>query len=134
MKNQIGVWIDHRKALIVILTDEGRKINVVISKAERQLRRTGDSPLKGSFESHQAPEDNHRDRKFTGELNVYYDAVIACMRGADAIMIFGPGEAKGELQARLEKDHLDNRIISVETVDKMTARQITAKVYERYAE
>ncbi|MBN2004049.1 MAG: hypothetical protein JXA21_11905 [Anaerolineae bacterium] len=133
MKNQVGVWIDHRKALIVILTDEGHKTNVVISKAEKQLRRTGDSPLKGSFESLQTPEDNRRDRKFMGQLDVYYDAVIACMRNADAMMIFGPGEAKGELQARLEKDHLDDRIVSVETVGKMTARQITAKVCERFA-
>ena len=37
-------------------------------------------------------------------------------------------EAKGELQERIEESKLGGRIISFETVDKMTARQIAAKV------
>ena len=132
MKKQVGVWIDHRKAVIVILTDEGEKIRLVISKSEKQLRRSGDSPLKGSFESQQVPEDDRRQRVFMGQLNIYYDAIIACMRDAESILIFGPGEAKGELKARLEKDNLGGRIVSIETVDKMTDRQITAKVRQRF--
>ena len=39
----------------------------------------------------------------------------------------GPGEAKGELKARLERRGLGARIVGVETVDKMTDRQIAAK-------
>jgi nucleotide-binding universal stress UspA family protein len=61
-------------------------------------------------------------------LNIYYDAVIACIRDAEAILIFGPGEAKGELKKRLERHKLDGRIVAIETVDKMTDRQIAAKV------
>jgi hypothetical protein len=132
MKRQAGVWIDHRKAVIVILTDEGEKTRLIISKSEKQLRRSGDSPLKGPFESQQVPENDRRQRTFMGQLGIYYDAVIACIRDADSILIFGPGEAKGELQARLEKDNLGGRIVNIETVDKMTDRQITAKVRQRF--
>jgi hypothetical protein len=132
MERQAGVWIDHRKAVIVILTDEGQKTRLVISRSEKQLRRSGDSPLIGSFESQQVPEDDRRQRMFMGQLSIYYDAVIACIRDAESILIFGPGEAKGELKARLEKDNLGGRIVSVETVDKMTDRQITAKVRQRF--
>jgi stalled ribosome rescue protein Dom34 len=35
--------------------------------------------------------------------HLFYDAVIACIREADSILIFGPGEAKNELENRLEK-------------------------------
>ena len=132
MTKQAGVWIDHRKAVIVILTDEGQKIRLIISKSERQLRRSGDSPLKGSFESQLVPQDDRRQRTLTGQLNVHYDAVIACIRDADSILLFGPGEAKGELKARLERDNLGGRIVGVETVDRMTDRQITAKVRQRF--
>lgn len=132
MKKRAGVWIDHRKAVIVILTDEGEKIKLVISKSEKQLRRAGDSPLKGNFESQLVPEDDRRKRAFMGQLNVYYDAVIVCIRDAESILIFGPGEAKGELKARLEKDNLGERIASVETVDKMTDPQIAAKVRQHF--
>ncbi|MGB2630260.1 MAG: hypothetical protein WBD17_03385, partial [Candidatus Omnitrophota bacterium] len=64
----------------------------------------------------------------TGHLNIYYDAVISCIRDAEAILIFGPGEAKGELKKRIVKNKLCNRIVGIETIDKMTDRQIAAKV------
>jgi hypothetical protein len=54
--------------------------------------------------------DDLRQRELTGDLNVYYDEVISCIRDAESILIFGPGEAKGELKKRLEKDNLGGRI------------------------
>jgi hypothetical protein len=44
-----------------------------------------------------------------GHLNIYYDAVTACIRDAESILIFGPGEAKGELQKRIEKTQWTHR-------------------------
>jgi hypothetical protein len=71
---------------------------------------------------------------FTAHLNIYFDAVIACIRDAESILIFGPGEAKGELKKRLKKNNLGGRIVGVETVDKMTDRQIAVKVRQHFAE
>jgi len=65
-------------------------------------------------------------------LSRYYDDVIACIRDAESIQIFGPGEAKGELEKRLESKELGGRIVGIETVDKMTDRQIAAKVRQRF--
>jgi hypothetical protein len=132
MKTKVGLWIDHRKANIVAITDKGEEISLIISKAEKQLRRSGDSPLKGPYEKLQVPESDSRQKNFTGHLNIYYDAVIASIRDAESILIFGPGEAKGELKKRLKKNNLDKRIVGVETADKMTARQISAKVRKRF--
>ena len=134
MRRRVGLWIDHRKAIIVAVTDKGEEIGLIISKVEQQLRRSGDSPLKGRYESQQVPADRSRQRTFTGHLNLYYDAVIACIGGAESILIFGPGEAKGELKTRLGKDSPGGRIAFVETVDKMTNRQIAAKVREHFGE
>jgi len=133
MKTKVGLWIDHRKAIVVTITDKGEEIGLTISAAEKQLRRSGDSPLKGSYESQQMPADDSRQRSLTGHLNVYYDAVIACIGDAESILIFGPGEAKGELKKRLKKSKLDGRIASVEAVDKMTNRQIAVKVRQHFA-
>jgi stalled ribosome rescue protein Dom34 len=128
MRTKVGLWIDHRKAVIVVVTDKGEETNLIISKVEKQLRRSGDSPLKGPYESRKVPVSDKRQRKFTGHLNIYYEAVIACIRNAESILIFGPGEAKGELKKRLKKSNLGGRIASMETVDRMTDRQIAAKV------
>jgi len=132
MKKEVGLWMDHRKAVIVVVTDKGEETKLIISKVEKQLRRSGGLPLKGPHEAQQVPADDSREREFTGHLNIFYDAVIACIRDAEAILIFGPGEAKGELEKRLASKELSGRIIGIETVDKMTDRQIVAKVRQRF--
>ncbi len=134
MKTKVGLWVDHRKAIVVAVTDEGEEIKLIISKVEKQLRRSGDSPLKGPYEPQQVPAGDSRQRTLKGHLNIYYDAVIASIRAAESILIFGPGEAKGELKTRLERDNLGGRIVGIETVDKMTDRQIVAKVRKHFAE
>jgi hypothetical protein len=128
MKNIAGLWIDHRKAVIVVITDKGEEIKLVVSKVEKQLRRGGDSPLKGHHDPLTVPADDYRDSKFNEDLGIYYEAVIAPIKNSASILIFGPGEAKGQLKKRLIKDKLGDRIVAVETVDKMTDHQIAAKV------
>jgi hypothetical protein len=133
MATRIGLWIDHRKAAIVAVTDKGQETGLVISKAEKHLSHSGDSPFKDRREPRQVPADDSRQRALTGHLNLYYDAVIACIRAAESILIFGPGEAKGELVKRLKRTGLGARIVGVETVQRMTDRQIAAKVREHFA-
>ena len=132
MRTRVGLWIDHRKAIVVAVTDQGEEIALIISKVEKQLRRSGDSPLEGRYESSQVPADDSRQRAYAGYLNIYYDAVIACIRDAEAILIFGPGEAKVELKKRMEREELGGRIVGIETVDRMTDRQIAAKVRQHF--
>ena len=122
MKKKIGLWIDHRKAVIVIVTEEGEELKKITSNMEKHVRFTGGSA------SEDGSTEDVRDRQFGNHLNNYYDEVIAVIRDADTIQIFGPGEAKGELEKRLEHKGLKAHILAIETVDKMTDRQISAKV------
>jgi hypothetical protein len=128
MTNRAGVWIDHRNAVIVMVGLAGERTDHIASNVEKHLERSGDSPLKGPYESRQVPPDDRRQLALTGELNTYYDAVIASVRDAESLLILGPGEAKGEFKKRLEKNKLGGRVAGVETVGKMTDRQIAAKV------
>lgn len=123
-----GVWIDHRKAQIVGLTPDGETTTVILSKVEKHPERAGDSPMKGAYEARQVPADDSRQRALTGELNIYYDAVIKVLRHYGKVLVFGPGEAKGELHARLLKSNLGARVAAVQTEGRMTDRQIVAKV------
>jgi hypothetical protein len=134
MKTKVGLWIDHRKAIIVAVTDQGEGIAMVVSKVEKHLQRSGDSSGTGRYESRKVPADDSRQRSMTGHLNIYYQAVIACLRDAEFILIFGPGEAKGELKKRLVKSRMGKRIAAVETVDRMTDRQIASKVRKFFAD
>ena len=127
-----GLWIDHREAVIVLVSPEGEVTKKIRSDAEKHAGRIDGVRSTTSYESKQVPADDRRQSSFMGHLNSYYDEVIACIRDAESILIFGPGEAKGELKKRIERDKSSKRIAGVETVDKMTDRQIAAKVREYF--
>lgn len=126
MKKQAGLWIDHRKAVIVIISEAGEEIQEVTSNMEKHVRFSdGNSSEDGAME-------DVRDRKFGNHLNGFYDRVIARVRDVETVQIFGPGEAKGELENRLKDKGFKGHMIAIETMDKMTDRQISAKVREHF--
>lgn len=132
MKKKIGLWIDHRKAVIVLITDEGEDIQTIESGMGKRVRYRGASTTKSPYSTQYQQGDDQLDNKFTEQLNKFYDEVIAHIRAAEAVLIFGPGEAKGELKKRLEHAGLEQHILAIQTVDKMTDRQIAAKVREHF--
>ena len=124
MTREVGVWIDHRKAVIAIIAGKTEEMRQVTSNMEKHVRYSG--------AAQEDSAEDQRDKRFTGHLNKYYDQVIGCIRDADSILILGPGEAKIELEERLGKEALRGRIVGVETVDKMTDRQVAARVRQRF--
>ena len=50
-----------------------------------------------------------------------------------AILLLGPGEAKGELAKRMESRGLKERLVGTETVDKLTNHQIAVRVRQHFA-
>jgi hypothetical protein len=133
MTGQAGVWIDHRKAVIVALTEGSERTSVILSRVEKHPERSGDSPMKGAYEARQVPADDSRQRALTGELNIYYDAVNAALSSYQSVLIFGPGEAKGELHQRMLKKKHSTQMVAIETADKMTDPQVAAKVRHYFA-
>jgi hypothetical protein len=135
MKRVMGLWIDHRKAVIVAIVGDGKEIMLTMkSHMEPHVRFAGGSRSRAAHQSLEITAEDQRDRRFADHLSVYYDEVISHIREAEAILVFGPGEAKTELQRRLETKGLGRRIVGVETIDKMTDHQIAAKVRQRFLE
>jgi len=131
MKTPVGLWIDHREAIIVTLSVAEPEILRIKSRVEKQLRRAGE-PAGGSFPAREVPCDDSREREYQGDLARYYGEVVSHLRSADEVLIFGPGEAKVELKKRMEKEKCHPRILPLETEDKMTEPQIVAHVRERF--
>ena len=119
MKNQVGLWIDHREAFVVFADKDTEETEDIKSGLEKHVRFSV---------SEDGKADDQRDRQFQTHLNKFYAEVIAHIEAAQSIYIFGPGEAKVELKKRLEIAGMGKQIVAVETVDKMTPHQIEAKV------
>ena len=131
MKTNFGLWIDHRKAVIVDAAN-GDHVEVIHSNAERQPGRIDGKRSMEPFESLLVPADDVTDRKFEKQLNSYYDEVITYIHKAELLLIFGPGAAKAELKKRLMEERLSGRVIALETEDKLTDRQIAARVRQHF--
>ena len=131
MNNKVGIWVDHREAIVVKLSESGEESIRVQSGAESQLRRSSDHTT-GTFEPMQVPSDDTRERKFTAELNTFYDDVISHLNSAGAILIIGPGEAKKELRNRMGKKSAVTGNVDVEAADSMTEAQVIAKVRKHF--
>ena len=128
MNSNAGLWIDHKQAIIVFAATEAgaaEETKRMESGMEKHVRYSGHAASDGSAE-------DQRDRQFATHLDQYYDKVIAQLDEAKSILIFGPGEAKGEFKKRLETKGSSERIAGVETTDKMTDNEIVAKVREYY--
>ena len=127
MKKKIGLWIDNREAIIVKLTEKGEQIIRINSGADKQIRFAGGS-RKDGLQTTEAIRGN----KIDAQLGKYFDDIIAHIRDAELIQIFGPGEIKGELVKRLKNSDLKECIVEIETADSMTENQIVAKVREYF--
>lgn len=134
MSIKAGIWIDHRQAIVVLVTGAGSDTKKIASDIGKSGRPAGSSRSK---EKRYTPSDfvaeDKLERKLDSELKAYYDEVIAHIRGAEEILIIGPGEAKGQFLKRLKSKKRRGRIVELETSDKMTDRQIAAKVSEHFA-
>ena len=124
MKTDVGLWIDHREATLVALTGYDKVVKRIKSGMEKHVRYSGGAG--------QGTAEDMRDRRFDNHLNQFYQDVITSIGSAESLLIFGPGEAKGELVKRLESEKFAGQIVGVETSDKLTDRQIAAKVRERF--
>jgi hypothetical protein len=120
--HKVGVWIDHKKAVIAC------------AMAGRVTATTLASDV-GSHPRFAGHEDGGGEKKYehrhAEHLDHYYDEVIRLLGEPEALMIFGPGEAKLELRARLGRSLLE-RVVSLETTDKLTDPQIVARVKDHY--
>lgn len=64
----------------------------------------------------------------------FFQKVIQAVADAHKIMLMGPGEAKVELKKEMDKSQaISESLVHMETCDKMTQRQIAARVRDFFA-
>lgn len=128
MEKQIGLWIDHKQAVIVILEGKKEELRKIESNMEKHIRYKGGARGKTAYSPQFLSAETQEDRRFREHLNKYYQQVISMVGGADSLLIFGAGEAKHEFEKRLKHEGNRARNIYVEAADKLTERQIAARV------
>ncbi len=122
VKQQVGIWIDHKDAFIVSHRSKGTSADPSDESTDKHVR------FAGHASEGQSPAEDQRNRRLANQLDHFYDEVIEQLTGSSSIFIFGPGEARGEFQKRLEHKGMGNLVAGCEPAERMTAHQITARV------
>jgi hypothetical protein len=136
MKKYVGIWLDHREAVVVYfvknqpLSNQNQEaIERIESDIERRVRLSGGSrSRKTPYGPQEISVDGKQEDRIKRQLRQYYQEIIKRIKDADRILIFGPGEAKIELKKEIEKSkQLAIKKIQIDSADKMTMRQVAAK-------
>lgn len=124
MNHMAGVWIDHKKAVIVSSSEGHVTTQTVESDVAAHPHYAGQQDGGGEKKY----EERHSQR-----LEQYYDEVIRQLGQPEALLIFGPGEAKLELKERRSRSTTFSECtVDIETADKLTDPQIVARVKEHF--
>ena len=124
MSREAGIWIDHRKAVIVNISGDRVSTSTLSSDVAPHPHYAG---------SQEGGGEKKYEERHQHDLDRYYDDVISQLGEPDALLLLGPGEAKLQLKERLGRSTgLSEKIVTVESADKMTDPQIVARVKEHY--
>ncbi|TND01981.1 MAG: hypothetical protein FD123_4132 [Bacteroidetes bacterium] len=119
---KLGIWIDHSSAHVMELTDP-MKTMVVASNFSHQQKHHS----LGRNENLMHNQEQHRHAE-------YYKELGEIIRNYEAVILFGPTDAKTELHNVLRADHrFSNTQIDVMPADKMTESQQHAFVREYFS-
>ena len=125
MSKDVGVWIDRKRAVIVSIAAGEVTTRTLTSDVGAHPRYSG---------SQEGGGEKRYEERHNQDLDRYYDDVIGQLGKPDALLLFGPGEAKLQLKARLGRSQGSSEsIVAVESTDKLTDPQIVAKVKEHYS-
>jgi hypothetical protein len=124
MSRDVGVWIDHKKAVIVSI--EGGHVSTSTLASD-----IGSHPHYGG--SQEGGGEKKYEERHTNDLDRYFDEVIGQLGEPDGLLLLGPGEAKLQLQERLGRSKAaSERIVAVQSSDRLTDPQIVARVKAHY--
>lgn len=134
MKRQTGIWIDTSKAIIITLeAGNNEKIFEIESDVENRIYHDKEGD-KGNFSGvHHGNNETKFENRKKEQMDFFIKEVLAYVKGADELFVFGPAEAKIRLEQKIHGEKLfTHKLKAVETADKMTLNEIVAKVKKFY--
>lgn len=121
MKPEVGIWIDHSRAVVVNLASGHPSIETIESGVPGHPRFGGQQDGGGEKKY----EARHKQN-----LTRFYDEVLARLPTPASLFILGPGEARTELRARVPEA---DGPVALEAADSLTEPALVARVKAHFA-
>lgn len=119
----LGIWMDHASAHLMEFSTETIETKTIASKFTHEAKEQ--SLHKGEWLMHN--KEQHQQSE-------YYQKLGELIKNYEQVFLFGPTDAKSELNNILKTNHLFDKIkIEIEETDKMTEHQQHAFVKEHFS-
>jgi len=120
----LGIWMDYSKAHLMQLLPGDIHTQIIESNFTHEEKAS-------SIEK----SEKHMHNKEEGEHLKYFKKIQKEIEKYDDMLLFGPTDAKEELNKLLHEDHINTRVrIEIKTTDKMTENQLYAFVRKHFNE
>lgn len=122
-KKYLGIWMDHANAHLIEFATGSSENKTISSKFTHQAKE--DSLQKGEYQMHS--REQHQQLE-------YYNDLADIIKNYNHVLLFGPTDAKTELNNILKENHLFEKItIDLKQTDKMTDNQQHAFVKTHFS-
>ena len=129
MNKQIGIWIDTKKAKIVVIDGNQRNLKIVDSDIETRERVDGESKQFGRFGDQYHDQERANSQKLKNQTKVFFNTILKELNDCESIVVFGPAGMKNEFEKEIKNNYqLSPKLREVITTDSMTDNQTSAWV------
>ena len=130
-----GIWLDKDKALIVTIENSRQSLRTVPAQVEH-FHVHGGFGIRYSGGCQDVVQDSKYMEREKHQLNRYFKTIVSKIKDTDALVIFGPGEAREKFHKAINEDYKDlsSKLISSEKTDSMTNNQVKAWVRNFFKE
>lgn len=129
MEKNVGIWLDNEKAYIITLIDGNEKVEKIESNVETRVRIEGETKSYSRLGGMLINPQKKKTKRKNHQLKDYFRSIIRKTKDASSIYIFGPADAKTNLKKIVEQEkNLNKKLKRVESSDRLTEKQMVAKV------
>ena len=133
MKQNIGIWIDAKHAVVIKLTEEGHSMKKIESRIDLKKRVSGESKKYGRFGSQYLTYEKNEQNKRKQQTHKFFRSLLVHINKCDELVIFGPAKMKLELKRELDLNNLfANKVIGIYDSPLITDNQMVAWVKDFY--
>jgi hypothetical protein len=126
---KVGIWIDHRRAVVVEIADGVESRRIIESDVESLPPTSGGKRTGTPWAPRTGTKEFGREEAHQHKMANFYKNVASQIGRPDRLLVMGPATAKNEFAEIAQSLHeLSGVPVSIEPADKMTDPQIAAKV------
>lgn len=128
MTTQAGIWMDHQKAITVILNNDQVDLAIIESNTKPPSKTSGGHRQVSPYSHQDVVAEDHRKRHFEEELSRYFGKILHRIRSSTDLVLLGPGQAKKEFKNYLHDQSPDIQLRECKSAERMTDAEFTRYV------